>query len=957
MKPLCFLAVFVFSISFSLQAQQKSESPQAKVMEFHQLAKSAKAMGMDTSAEEALELKSRNAARAGKREEAVLLLEQALKSLRERTRIENEKSVSADSKKDESGKEKKPVFVLAFTHHYAGPGGYYAPAAEVRKVAEIFHDLKIPGTLFFDGILVERILKEEPSVFKDINDWRLSIGYHGEETHGPYPVPSDLAAEVYNLKAAQGYKGVWSLNTGKPWKEAVQQVTDRYSHALPWKMDEKTGMLERREPANFDGSKIGGLALVQKTFGRDVSMMPSHALESAPEGFAFRKMSSFTFDQPAMPTASHALRIFRIQNLEDKAMSIAGDNISIYWFMGRLTCKGDRFGGECGGKVGVVRNSIENLERSEPRLVLMGLSHVDVDEVSASARYLNREFFPTNPGSCWVSPETLPSFFEGEKEYSPNMADLRMISERLLSDWKGRPPGFIDCDGRRISLCDAFEGLASGLSSIRSGTAKDRDRIKLFPLYGPLLEDDSSLLVKPVNIPLEDIVKTAVLLFPRTGKIPEDRFIPKSVKVSGYELNPAEFLFAMAKAYLMMSEGKEKTVALQPSRAFPAYADTLDLVFKPSSKQPLCYTKGQLWTVKAARLKGGSDYVKDAVPEKAATAPDARKIFFVFSSNLESSSGGACRDDIKGADLYSAVYRVGDVTVSNLRKLTTKANEAEWFPVLAPEGDFILYNRTVPRNRGPAINEIRYVRVKDGTDNLLLDNARFPSVSKDGRSIVFSMSGISGGRICRTPLVRTQNRLETGDVSTVADSRHGAEKVEDPSFFPDAGKIAFHLKEDKKSAAALGVISVDGTAFEKLTPDTGFGHASVSPDGDTIACTVSRSGRLAVINRGAAGWGRPIELDLSTEPSDYLKYDGRFKDADKVAHSYVEWADSDLLFLSSHGADASGKFLFSKIFLVEFRKDKKSVAKLHDLSGAIEKTAGKNQKDFCTSAGKVVSAD
>ncbi|MFA6294552.1 MAG: hypothetical protein WC637_22360 [Victivallales bacterium] len=45
MKPMYFLAVFVFTIFFSLQAQQKSDSPLAKVMEFHQLAKSAKAMG------------------------------------------------------------------------------------------------------------------------------------------------------------------------------------------------------------------------------------------------------------------------------------------------------------------------------------------------------------------------------------------------------------------------------------------------------------------------------------------------------------------------------------------------------------------------------------------------------------------------------------------------------------------------------------------------------------------------------------------------------------------------------------------------------------------------------------------------------------------------------------------------------------------------------------------------
>ena len=185
MKSRYLIGAFMFTLFFSLAAQQKSDSPQAKVLEFHQLAKTAK----DTE------------------------------------------------------KENKPVFVLAFTHHYAGPGGYYASAGEVRKVAGMFHDLKIPGTLFFDGILVERLLKEEPAIFKDINEWNLSLGYHGEETHGPYPVPSDLAAEAYNLKAAQGYKGIWSLNTGKPWKEAVQQVIDRYSHSLPWKIDEKTRML------------------------------------------------------------------------------------------------------------------------------------------------------------------------------------------------------------------------------------------------------------------------------------------------------------------------------------------------------------------------------------------------------------------------------------------------------------------------------------------------------------------------------------------------------------------------------------------------------------------------------------------------------------------------------------------------------------------------------------------
>jgi hypothetical protein len=956
MKFLYFLALFVFTFFFTLHAQQKADSPQAKVLEFHQLVKAAKEKGVDTSVEEAMEAKSRNAARSGKREEAVVFLNQAIQSLRDKSGIKKDGPSAADSKERASEKEKKPVFVLAFTHHYAGPGGYYASAAEVRNVAGIFHDLKIPGTLFFDGILVERLSKEDPEIFKDINEWKLSLGYHGEETHGPYPVPSDLAVEAYNLKEAQGYKGLWSLNTGKPWKEAIQQVIDRYSHALPWKIDEKTRMLERKEPANSDSSRIGGLTLVQKTFGRDVSMMPSHALESAPEGYAFRKMSSFSFDQPAMPTASHALKIFRIQNLEDRVMSIAGAKTSIYWFMGRLTCKGDKFGGECGGKVGVVRNNVENLDRSEPRLVLMGFSHIDIGEASASARYLNREFFPANPGSCWVRPETLPSFFEAEKEYAPNLDDLKVISGNLISNWKNRPPDFIECNGRQISLCDAFEGLATGIQAFKSESpVKSSDSVKLSPLYGPVMEDDSSKLVNSVELSVGELVEAAGALFPNTGKIPEERFIPKSVKVSGYELNPAEFLFAMAKAFL--SDGKVKTVSVPPSKSFTSYADTLDLVFKPSEKQPLCYTKGQLWTVKAARLKVSSGKEQPSDLKNVAASQDVRKILFVFSSNLERSSGGACRDDIKGADLYSAVYGIGENTVSNLRKITSASNEAEWFPVLTPESDFVIYNRTAPRSKGPPINEIRYISLKDGEDNLLVNNARFPCVSQDGRSIVFSMSGKDGHRIGKASLARTQNRLGIGDVVIVADSRQGAERVEDPSFLPDAKKIVFHLKEDKRSGAALGIISVDGSGFEKLSPGMGCGHASVSPDGKTIICTVSSNGKLAMINRGADGWGRAVELDLSTASSDYFKYDPRFKDAARVAHSYVEWASPDYLLLSSHGVDASDKFFFSRIFLVELNPDRKSVLRIHDLSGAIEKTSGKSQRDFCTSAGKILRTE
>ncbi|OGV36351.1 MAG: hypothetical protein A2X48_08935 [Lentisphaerae bacterium GWF2_49_21] len=954
MKTRFLLSIFVFFLLFSLNAQQKADSPQAKLREFQQLLKVAREQGKDTSDAEKLEAKSRSAARSGKQDDALEFMDKAVKLLKAQTG--NVQTV-IQPKKQLSDAEKKPVFIMPFTHHYAGPGGYYATAEEVRKTATVFHELNIPGTLFFDGILVERLLKEDPAIFKDINDWKLPLGYHGEETHGPYPVPSDLAVEAYNLKEAQGYNGQVSLNTGKPWDEAVQQVIDRYTHHLPWKVDEKTRMLERNEPASHDKSKIGGLALVQKTFGRDVSMMPSHALENAPEGFAFRKMSTFQFDQPAMPTAAHALRIFRIQELEEKAMSIAGDNTGVFWFMGRLTCKGanDKIGGECGGKIGGVRRVLESLDRSEPRILLMGFSHVDSDDAAVTVKYLNNDFFPANPGSRWVSPESLQTCIEGEKEYDLSPEDLKGIAEFIVSNWKNRPPDFIESNGRNFSLCDAFEGLARGI--VRKHLVDSaKESIHIGRLLGPLVEDDSPRLTKTCVVTADDVAKAAHPFTAELKKVGvEAEFVPKSFIVSGTGMNPSEFLFAMAKAY-MAKAGTEK-VSVEPSRIFPPYADVLEQIFKPKTKQPLCYTKGQLWTVKAARLKGSSAKPAQENTEAVPVITDAGKILIVFSSNLESSSGGAYREDITGTDLYSAVYDLNGNSISRLKRLTSNANEAEWFSVLTPDADFVLYNRTVPRDKGPAVNEIRYINLKDGSDNLLLNNARFPCVSPDGKTLAFSVSGRDGHKICIAPLNKLQNRLSLGDAVTVADRKQGGDKVEDPSFLPDAKKMVFHLKEDKNSGAGLGIISIDGSGFEKLTPTSGFGHAAASPDGKSIVCTVSRNGKLAIISREGERWGRPADVDLSTEPLDYVKYDERFKNVARVAHSYVEWAGDNRLLLTSHGSDGSGKFSFARIFLVELKPDRKTVSRIYDLSGVIEKSSGKKQKDFCTSAGKLARGD
>ncbi|MFH0880615.1 MAG: hypothetical protein V2A34_12945, partial [Lentisphaerota bacterium] len=483
----------LFLLSAPLSAQPPPRGGAGKLRQFQEQLEAAKAEGVDTTRAEELSRLSHRAMKSGNRQEADALIEQAIEALPAQkpgvktSPVSPVEHASPRGAKPAPSVGQAPVFLMAFTHHYSGPGGYYPRTEEVAQIGSFFHGSGIRGTLFFDGILIERLQQEAPDLIGQIRAWDLPLGYHGEETHGPYPVGSELMGEVYRLPEAQDYQGVWSLTTGKLWDEAVRSVVERYSHARPYAIDPATRRLERRDASPTDLSRVGGLALVQQVLGKDVAMMTSHGLESAPEGFAFRQMSRFGFDQPAIPTALHALRIFRVEQLADRLMSIAGRDISIFWHMGRLTCKGDS-AAEAGWRLGPLRRELESLDLSQPRLLLVGFSKLDESEAQQTVDYVNREFIPAHPGSAWVSGDTLPGFFEAEKEFAPTPSDLAAAARALLDGWQGRPPDYVTVGSRVYSLCDVYESLLLAWSGYLE-QGRFPDRVQLGPLYGPLLED------------------------------------------------------------------------------------------------------------------------------------------------------------------------------------------------------------------------------------------------------------------------------------------------------------------------------------------------------------------------------------------------------------------------------------------------------------------------------------
>ncbi len=909
----------------------------------------AKEQGANTSDAENLATQSTSAIRRGDRNAADQLMRKAIETLETTsTPSQTHPSLPPPSQPTLSPTTGtlQPVFLLPFTHHYNGPGGYYPAAAEVRKMGEFFITNQIPGTLFFDGILVERLQQEDPSLIQQIRTWNLPLGYHGEETHGPYPVASELLGEVYTLKEAQGYQGPWSLTTGKDWDTAVKLVEERYSFSRPYHIDPTTHRIDRRQPALTDLSHTGGLKLVQQAFGKDVSMMTSHSLESAPEGFAFRRMSKFGFDQPAVPIALHALKIFRIGDVADQVMSISGENESIFWYMGRLHCKGDESGEAGGFRVGLLRHKLQTLDRTRPRLLLIGFSKVEEEEGKRTAQFLNGDFFPSNPGSGWVTGDTLTNHFEPEKGYCPTSADLMALARAVVANWKARPPDLLTLNGRTYSLCDTFEGLARALA-YQTNQGKLPDTVELHASYGPVTEDGGALLRQPTSVSPSTIRTTTQKMLEAMERTTGDRFIPARLSVGNTEMNGAEFLYAMATA---LQAATNATILIPPSQLFPPYADLLQSVFKPKALQPLCYTKGQLWTVKPVRLKTSSPSptpaISTAAPVPTSGIPKAIRI--VFASNLN-SEGGCQRDDPSGADLYSVEYNLETGKASELHQLTSRIGP-EWFPVLSPDGHFVVYNRTTPPAPGsPARQALWQFDLIRGKEQLLVNEARFPAFDATGKALYYSQRVRQEHQILRAPLSLNSNGwLQLGPPQILADQSSGQELVEDPAPLPDNSAVVFHRKE-KAQGAGVALIPTAGGPVQTLSDFDGCGHASVSPDGQAVACTRSRDGHLVIIRRSPSGWQAPHDLPVSGNVADYQADDDRFKTVREIRHSYVEWITPQLLLATTHGANGAKDFKFARLYLLILQGDNQPPKRV-DLSNAIEALADRRHRDFCSAS-------
>lgn len=327
----------------------------------------------------------------------------------------------------------------------------------------------------------------------------------------------------------------------------------------------------------------------------------------------------------------------------------------------------------------------------------------------------------------------------------------------------------------------------------------------------------------------------------------------------------------------------------------------------------------------------------------------AEEIELVFAANLD-DEGGCHRDDPRGADLYRCSFDLKTRTARSLKRLSEDRGNAEWFPSLSADGTLIAFNSTNLERRRPDGNRVEIIAADSGRSLASLEAARFPCFSGDGGRLAYSSNDHGEKRLCVVPVVRRDGVVTLGAPSVVADRRVQNDVVEDPAFFPDGKRIAFHRK-GRATGVGAAVIGIDGSRFTPISEMNGAGHVAVNPDGKTIVWSRSQTGSLEITQEMGGRWSAPVPLSIPTQPSAFSALDGRLGASVSVAHTYLSWVAPDLLLVSSQGADGDRRFTCSRLFLLKFTtwEEKPDII---DVSGAIEKLSGKRGKDFCTGDGR-----
>jgi len=497
--------------------------------------------------------------------------------------------------------EQSPVYIWVYAHHYVGGGGVYPRGQDIRDVVSVVDDVDVPATFFFDGILIEELVHNDPGVFNRlVGNPRVSFGYHGEETHGPFPVPVSAS----NAEHSMTYLEDWDAAVAKTIEYATSARNYSFIDA-----DAAIRSIDPLEPWVYKDGQSGAVALVRSVLGDDLAAATYHGLASPPVQHAFRSVWEPTLQQATYPMESHALPNDVPASVVNQLFDLGGSHDLIV-HAGALTTK-ERPELDLPRGQTALQNALAGLDRSRPRLLMyrMIVEPGNSTELYADITYLKDTFLPANPGSRFVTPDALPAMVEGLYGLTLSAPNVATLAQQVQAGFAtGRPPDTLEVDGMWVSLADAYELLALALRGYGT-TGAFPETVSTTNVQGPIGAGASIAHCGKRTLTVGDVVPVAVASLEAIDASKSDvrpRRVPYVMDVAELECNVAEVLLAMARSVTILDAGGtvETEVVVEEVGVIPPMGDAFDAVMLgPSAANPLWLSKLQLWSVRAAPFR------------------------------------------------------------------------------------------------------------------------------------------------------------------------------------------------------------------------------------------------------------------------------------------------------------------------------------------------------------------
>ena len=512
-----------------------------------------------------------------------------------RTPTPAKQAPAADEEAPQANPSTAPVYFWLYSHHYGGKGGYYATVDEIGMVADACerHDVEEQCTLFLDGITIEERLQGQDDFVASLKRRGFSIGYHGEDVHGPYPIIEPYAGLTETPADTR------LTTSGQSFDQAAALVEERLSHSIEG-VQLRSGSVVRNAGGST-GRGVGGLKAVRELVDRDVDVVSAHGLFFPPAGVALRRLNTAVIGQDTGPFAEHFRRGISDTSLNDAVEAYLGWDTTLMWHMGELTLRTlasnvlpawDSKGPE--GEA--FRTALDGLPLSVPTVVVYNMK-ADVADLDAALGEIEA-WVDAHPGSAIVSPGELADLVEPhDTSYV-----AKDVAQAVVDGWDGGPPNALYLsNSSAASLAEGFEVLVHHL-------ADGDTKVTTSGVLGPTGRA-SELERAAGSVTASDVRAAAEVLQDELG----DSGIPTNVSIGGKQVGFHQALHAMA--HVTLGESK---VTLTDGTYAPPLAVALDRGWKRDADTAF-WTAAQLWTVKPAHFDDWSGLASRAVADKPAT--------------------------------------------------------------------------------------------------------------------------------------------------------------------------------------------------------------------------------------------------------------------------------------------------------------------------------------------------